>query len=658
MNLENISVKRWISEENEKLSELVTDAITNKSRVHIKAPVHTGKTTFAINQIEKRRKDHQILVLAPQIAITNLIFNELEKKGVQSFIFNSETKGEFTKKDIDQPILCTFDSAHLFFDGNFEHQLDPTKVFVIIDETHAFIQNGKEDYDKTVRAILDVGCPVIGFSATPSAWVIEHLLLVDESIEIEVTDLKAKEILSVEIEKSLNASVAHAIKIEGFKKVVVFVSNVTDQEHIEKGIQSLLPGMKVLILNRPSRITDEKSSWDYLLKNEKLPADTEILLMNKVAQAGININDDDIDAVFLVGNFDPIGFLQYLGRCRNYEKEYYYLYGNYGKKEVKIEGSEEHAQYQKIMQQAINLFAKAENLDADDIKGLFGDLYTESAEGKIILNKCMLAKSKYDNYKDLRGDVLVDFMKKFDPTLILGGEYIFEGIDASMNQNKQHMRRKNLKKDVAKALAKNATYIIPMLKLMNKNLSSLSYGEIAVIVSDSKNKKLEAKKQKVLHLPLVNKKSITKMLANAKDAGIGVPKLLVAAKKYNDNNSDPKFIDDVFKMSNAKIVRTVKAYLFYEQNTGSKKYLKKILDEVEKRKGGKETAEQWKTWIKSKTPGLHGSDYLTDNVYDCCCIMKAVQVQKNGKKMKRRRLEKVVRTYKDYVKENNLDNVF
>ena len=50
------------------------------------------------------------------------------------------------------------------------------------------------------------------------------------------------------------------------------------------------------------------------MTNDKIPSGTNVLIMNSVAQAGININDKDIDAQILVGKFDPLGFIQFLGR--------------------------------------------------------------------------------------------------------------------------------------------------------------------------------------------------------------------------------------------------------------------------------------------------------------------------------------------------------
>ena len=527
--------------------------------------------------------------------------------------------------------------------------------FVIIDETHAFIQDGKEDYDKTVRAILDSEVPVIGFSATPSAWVVEHLLKVDESIEFDVTNLKPKEVLSVEIEKNLNASVAHAIKIEGFKKVVIFTSNVTDQERIEKEIKAVLPEKNCLVLNRPNRLTGEQQSWDYLMQNGTLPKGTDVLLMNKVAQAGININDSDIDAVLLSGQFDPIGFLQYLGRCRNYTGKFYYLYGNYGKKEVKITGADEHENYQILMQQAITLFAKAENLSSEDIRGLFMDAYTVTPDGDILLNKTILAKKRYENFRGLRGDVLIDFMKKFDPTLKLGGEYVFKGIESSLNSEKQQGRRNKLKERIPEAITKNAAFLYPMIKHMDKKIA---YADAIDIVTKSSKNESQAQKRNVLYLPDDVKLELIELLVNVKEVGYGVPKLLVAAKKYIDGKNDPEAITKVLKMSNSKIVKTVKAYLFFEQNMAKTPVVKVVLDDLEKKIGEKKTSKEWKSWITDKVGNLPGTDYLAANIYDCCCKMKAVQIQKNGKKLKRRKLEKVLRTYKDYVKENKLNDVF
>ena len=439
------------------------------------------------------------------------------------------------------------------------------------------------------------------------------------------------------------------------KKVVIFTTNIKDQEKIKEEINSSDPNKKCLVLNRPNKMDDEKISWDYLMKNGVLPPGTDVLLMNKVAQAGININDKDIDVVLLVGKFDPYGFLQYLGRCRNYRKSFYFLYHDYGAQANLFTDADEYQDYINTMEQIIDLFKDSDDHDFSRIKTLFGNRFTETVNGKIELNKCMLVNDKYKDFTELNGDTFIKFLPKFDPTLEIADHYIFDGVDSSINKSKKRRHRKNLLNKIPGQIKKYAGYINPMVDYLS---IEMKYVDALQLILRSKPAKNEAKKDGVLYIPGTRVNGIKKLFKNAQEIGIGVPKIVVAAKKYIDKGKNEKFIDNVLDESNPKIVRVLKAFLFFHQQLDTEPLVQATIEDLENEVGEVKTKNEWMSWIKSKVNGMPGEDQYAKTIYNCCCKIKDVHRVINGDRKKVKKLEKVLRTYPEFIQEHDLDDIF
>ena len=127
--------------------------------------------------------------------------------------------------------LSTIDSAWRLFE---EGKVDPDNTIVIVDETHTFLQTARKDFDKTARAIEEAGCPVIGFTATKSYWVLEYIFRIDTEIRITATDLSPKVVVPVMVKVGIPATIAEMIRINGWKKVVIWTEIIGDQNRIEQ----------------------------------------------------------------------------------------------------------------------------------------------------------------------------------------------------------------------------------------------------------------------------------------------------------------------------------------------------------------------------------------------------------------------------------------
>ncbi len=93
MITETITIDSWIKEQYPYLNNEVQDTINNKSKLHVTAPIGSGKTTLAIELIEEYYDEYQVVLLEPQISITQQVKEKLEQKGIHPVIYNSTTKG-------------------------------------------------------------------------------------------------------------------------------------------------------------------------------------------------------------------------------------------------------------------------------------------------------------------------------------------------------------------------------------------------------------------------------------------------------------------------------------------------------------------------------------------------------------------------------------
>jgi len=657
MTTEIIKIGSRIEEQYPYLNNEVENAIINKSKIHFTAPVGTGKTTFAIKLIEKYSKDYQVVLLEPQISITKQVEKKLVDKGYKPIVFNSKTKGFLVIDKIlnrikSKVFLSTIDSAYLLFETKV---LDPEKTIVLIDETHSLLQGARKDFDRTVRTINNIGCPVIGFTATKSTWVLEEIFNMDKSIVITATKIPKKIIKPIRIKGCEPAkAVAHNIKGRNQKKVIIWTETKKNQKQIEKEILKLSLNLKISILNADTREAEEKDTWDHLIENDELPEDIDIAIINSVAMAGVNINNTNIEAQYMVDKFDPFAFRQYLGRTRNYHGTIEYIFKNYGPQEAAWKDIKTHKNYQNRLEKTLNLFTPEQRDSLISMNEKLSDMFTETETGEVVINKCMVASHSYQTFRSIISTAMLNIVGAQDPSLEIKDivEFVWEKKD--QNKKQKAIFRRKMKDKLPAAIIKSARYIASLMKF---HAPGQLHDDIRNIIKKSTTDKTKSKRENKLYIPRTKKKHLLEAIKLAEQAGVGIQRVILAAKKYVDFGKSDKALNSILSLSNAAVTKHLGAEVFFNTDLVNNSMIRTLLDEYQKiaATGVCKTHDYWIDIANAHIEYLNGIESITKKIWNYALIKKRSKTKNrdNGYII----LE-VVRTYDAYVKANNLDNYF
>jgi len=124
-----------------------------------------------------------------------------------------------------------------------------------------------KNFDRSVDAIINAGCPVIGFSATVSSWVIEYLFKMDLKISIQTTDISDKVIYQF-VETKIPKIIAYEIKEQNYSKVIIWTETFENQDNIYNAIVKLTPDLKVIKLNATERDSSGAADWKYIIEKK------------------------------------------------------------------------------------------------------------------------------------------------------------------------------------------------------------------------------------------------------------------------------------------------------------------------------------------------------------------------------------------------------
>ena len=662
-----ITINKYIRRNDQQLHKLVKETINNKGRTHVSAQTGTGKTEFIMEIVKRYSGKYQILILEPQLAIMNQLQHDLKQRGIKKvFQYNSGTKIKFSEEDLNHPIISTYDSAHKLINKSFTDMdgisatdfrlLDPEKTIVIMDESHVLITEGKANYDKSIREIINARVPIIGFSATPSSWVLNDLLDIDVSVEITSNTIPQKEVVPILIKKNITATLAKHIVDRGFKKVVVFTRNIRDQNKLKTEIRKLDKSKNILVLNRPEKMKRAKAKWNKMVKTGKIPKGVNVLMMNKVAQAGINIKDKDIDAVFLVGHFDPFGFIQYLGRTRNYKGKYYFIYNNYWKNLGSDEENPAEEMINKIVRSIVDVsqflidnISSHDKLDKESLVKSFGDKY-DLYNGKIVLNKSYAAKVEYEKLTKLHGIHTIRIVEEMNPGIFTN---FYEEIEP-IRSHSVKKRKLEIKQDIVELISQNYISIIQLSDYLRYD--KLSWDFLSYIIDNSTSSRVKAITDKVPRIDSNTKKKLHKLIIKVKEAGIGIPKVMAAAYAFHKDH-DEESIRTILssKIKNRDVVNALKVKLYFQQNITNVKAVNKVLDSIERYIGHMYQKPQWIDAIMKSVGRISGSNDFAEMIYSLFLIFTQHQITVDGNLVKVKKLNKVIRNYDEYVNELGID---
>ncbi len=658
-----ITVKEYISEAKLELDKVVKRAIKRNRRIHIIAPVGTGKTTFAMDIIKKYSDDYQIILLEPQIGISEQVAVKLNTKSIPVFVYNSSSATSFDKWEYkhqklwDDTIISTIDSGWKFLDSSRSGIGSKSKI-VIIDETHTFLQSARNNFDKTAQAILDCGCPVIGFTATRSNWVLNYVLEIERLIVVNATDLPKKKITPFKI-KSMIRTIAQVIKNNDYKKVVIFTNTKGDQTKIKNAIEDAAPRKKVRVLNADTKKKEELQAWDYLVKKEKLPPRTNVMIINEVAQAGVNINDMNIDLVMLVGKMDPLGLLQYLGRCRNYKKDFHFVYQNYGSNSTSWTTPENLEKYLKSIDAEIQKYPTSHIKTLQNIDPSAKHLYVKLPGGEKTgyrLNRCLAAQKVYSQFRDLHGDKLIEFLIGISADVKFDEQHEYTGITiVSKSKSKSELREEH-KEALTKMVIENRKFLVSLYPFIK---DGWKYDDAYEAIGDSTDDKKKATSNKgLLYLPTEEKESLLEVIETSKKANESSLVRVMLAANYSINRKKDKktksTVGRIMKMGIRDARKHLGARAFFELDYAKEPMLKTALDSIKLEINSSNTLAEWLYLIKGYLGPMYAIDGLARPLYDYCMIVNRVK----DKGINKYKLIKVVDNYQDYRKAHKLDKIF
>ena len=655
MQKRKLTINSFLDEKSKNLNASIGYAIRNHQKLHITAPVGTGKTTLAINIIEKYDPNYQILLLEPQISISTQIFNKLVAKNIFAFIYNSKTSKKLKQWEKDNSTtwpntyISTIDGAWKLFEN---HGLDASKTIVILDESHSILQQARKDFDKSIRTIIESGCPLIGFSATESMWVLDKVLNFDRKIVITAKGIIKKTVIPFMV-SSMYKTIAQVIKCNNLGKVIIFTENKNSQEIIKDAILVEEPNKEVVIWNSETRDNSEKVSWKNLMVKDELPQSTEVAIINSVVQSGININDNDIDLVMLVGNMDPLGFLQYLGRCRNYTGEFHFLHSNFGNSTVDWENIEETEKFLDVVEKQFQHYSQTDVSTFIRTDRSIRELYTKEDE-EYRLNRCVAARRIFDQFRELHGTYLLYFLKKVAPDVDFKDYNSYTNIDVQNNSDKKAAYRANKKKKLPELVRKSAIYLVEMIPHLKPDWS---HEKAFSLIDESCHIKNQAIQDGVLYVPNTRKRTLKNTITTSKQAGYPhLAKVLLAARIYRRNNKDKKRLNTIMELSMSMINKLLVAQEFFYYDFANNVMYKKALGEIENNVGDFNTKDDWIQLLQNELPGIAGAKSIASKLFDCCLFTESKKVTlSDGSRGMRQKLTKILTSWDEFLSAYDLD---
>jgi len=608
-----ITVGKYLSEEKDQILDILAQTIDNKGKIHVKAPVGSGKTTMIIELI-KLYPNKRFIVLFPQISITEQVKTKLTVLNIETSVVNSETIEKVIEKNKVNPaasqdkiFLTTIDSAYKLIDA-FEFESNQTVV--VVDETHTFLTAVRENHTRSVDTILKAGFPIVGFSATPSNWVNRLLFGIENFINVTTTKVKSPVISRTKIEQSAIRTLAYNIVTENKPLTVVFTEFTTTQRDLSVRLKEYDPNITVCILNADTKTSTEKDTWNYLMNKDKLPTGTNVFILNSVVQSGINILNPKIDAVYLFGTFDPFGFAQYLGRCRYYKKPFRYYYSPYSKQIGLYRGGDE-------IQDRIDILIKLLDAPEDDfareLKDLMGDMIYEDGDNNLIVNRCMVAAWFFEKLMDLGGDTL----SKAVSALFKDVEFM----EVETIKGEVQTSAKSKAKSRATGKAELIEFIKNEYALIIRVFKDMGYDYSEANLLKTINTKFGGR---LATIPTLKQRfdTLNKMVELMRAAQMTPHRISTAAYRYFDSDKSDEVLEQYINMSNNTLKDVSEAIKYFNSFRKSNSTIKKALKVLDGYVGDTYSAKEWKDMVYKLLPVLNKLPGVTANFYKYCLRTK------------------------------------
>jgi len=323
----------------------------------IKAPVGSGKTHFALNELPKHaiNNDYMLFITDTNMnrdQIISTFDNACEYDKSWREFLNNQPKPKIDKRwgtwrcNSKITVMNYAQVAALFFYG---HKFDWSKFdYIVCDELHNLIyyRNIKPRNSTTANqgnataSILDLTIAkieetlilnphviVLGMTATPKVVLKSFPRVYDVLTPQEFDDLYRYDVINKWYYRDY-VKVLQAIPIG--KKGIIYFDRISTNVGIKKA-ESILVGLGHKtgsfwsMRNKDHTMTQRQLDVrQYIVDNQMIPPDVDILLINAACQTGVNIKNKDVTFMVIHAPDGSDTLTQAKGRLRNDLQNLYY----------------------------------------------------------------------------------------------------------------------------------------------------------------------------------------------------------------------------------------------------------------------------------------------------------------------------------------------
>ena len=277
------------------------------------APTGAGKTkAFLETALENNIK---VIYAVPYTSQVEQLSKKYNIIGVKAGV-------EVDYNKLTNVIVCTYDQI-----SNIVTHIHTEEWSLVIDEVHNLIQS--TDFRPVVRYILNYAPMknIIGITATPETAVDTDIWKLVYKFEPENKKDLFNNVNVVKVEKELLNTFVKEYKNIGYEKGKIDVVFINDTRQINKLEEVFkLQGLRVGTIY--SYIKNTSESYKTIIEKEQLP-DVDILLSTSVIADGVNIINENIGNVYLLGEYNGIVIRQFIARFRNgFNNLYHFIVKN------------------------------------------------------------------------------------------------------------------------------------------------------------------------------------------------------------------------------------------------------------------------------------------------------------------------------------------
>ena len=296
----------------------VKELLLNGGKSLFIAGVGKGKTYNFINvckEIIKNNSDEYLtLFLTPTRTLS-------EQNGEQ-YNIHTVVSGINEIKSYDVNTIV-YDKLDLIIDNI--HRYQNKKIILIVDEAHELIyaKNYRNKTLERIKALEEIAHSIIHLTATPTA----NKTIYEYQNIIEVRDTQTiKKVNVIEVERNSKGETGEGIEkalinevIKHFKadkKAIVQYNTHEGVNKIKNELEKIFPSKKISLMT--SQTKELNKDFEYLIQNNKINENIDLVLCTSVLNAGINIKNKDIKLIYVINkNRSKLDLIkQFAGRTR------------------------------------------------------------------------------------------------------------------------------------------------------------------------------------------------------------------------------------------------------------------------------------------------------------------------------------------------------